>query len=213
MRASRRASESPNTYPQSSPRPRRSRGWSAARAVSCAVALLLCGCGKSSETAPVAAGGRDRVRVPGISFTVPTEWMSESPETPMRLAQYRVAGSGGAAALIVYRFAGGGSAQANVERWVSQFHAADGSSARDRAVVTREQRTPLTLTSLDVSGSYSGQQMPGAPAQPAIADARLLALVVEGSDDPYFFKLLGPASTVSQWADAWRELAASVAPE
>jgi len=55
--------------------------------------------------------------------------------------------------------------------------------------------------------------MPGAPAQPNLSDARLLALVVEGSGDPYYFKLLGPTPVIDRWETAWTELVTSIAPD
>jgi hypothetical protein len=192
----------------------RNAGWALLGA--CALALCLGACGgqeRTPSTGSVAAGGSERIRIPGLSFAVPEGWQSQEPQTSMRLAEYTVPGPGGEASLVIYRFPGGGSAQANVERWIGQFQGASGADARASAQVQSSQRDGLTLTSLDVSGSYEGQQMPGAPAQPGIANARLLALVVEGSDDPYFFKLLGPAETVSQWAPAWAELTGSVTQE
>jgi len=55
--------------------------------------------------------------------------------------------------------------------------------------------------------------MPGAPAQGPFPDARLLALVVEGSGDPYYFKLLGPTPVIDRWESAWTELVTSIAPD
>jgi hypothetical protein len=196
----------------------------AARALSalgCALALGPLGCGDGDGGAatggeapgPVAAAGAERVAISGLAFSVPEQWQSQPPSTSMRLAEYTVPGPAGAASLVVYRFPGGGSAKANVDRWIGQFQGANGASARDTAVVQSSERGGLTLTSLDVSGRYEGTQMPGAPAQPAIADARLLALVVEGRDDPYFFKLQGPAGTVGTWVEAWAQLTASVQTE
>jgi hypothetical protein len=181
-----------------------------------ALALLLgaAGCGGEGGSGAVGAGApaaAQKVAVPGLSFAVPQAWKAQKAQTNMRLAEYTVPGSGGEASLVLYRFAnGGGSAQANVERWVGQFTNAQGGPPTDTAAVKQEQRDGLTLTTLDVSGNYAGQQMPGAPAQPSIQGARLLALVVEGSGPPYFFKLLGPAATVTESIDAWNALSASV---
>ena len=180
-----------------------------------ALGALLLACGGSPQgggasdsasvdAAPASAGAARVENLAGLRFEIPEGWASQQPSTSMRLAEYRVSGPGGDAELVVFRFpGGGGSADANVSRWVSQFSQPDGSDSGDRAVVQRAENAGLKLTRLDVRGSYQGQQMPGAPAQPAIADARLLALVVEGTGDPYFFKLLGPADAVAPWTDAW----------
>jgi hypothetical protein len=190
----------------------RTGSWSA-RLGACGLGLLLGmgACGGSDGPGAVAAGSAAKVQVDGLAFSVPKDWQAKQPQTAMRLAEYAIPGPGGEASLILYRFpGGGGSAQANVDRWIGQFQAPGGGSAKGTAVIQHDQRGELTLTTLDVGGAYEGQQMPGAPAQPGIPEARLLALVVEGAGDPYFLKLLGPASTVSQAQTAWNELTASV---
>lgn len=166
--------------------------------------------GVASASSESGAAGTRSERVPGLTYEIPSAWERQEPETGMRLAQYRVPGPGGDASLILFRFPGGGSADANVARWIGQFQQPDGSSSTERASVQNSSRGDLSLTRLDVRGLYEGQQMPGAPPQPAIEDARLLALVVEGPGDPYFFKLLGPSATVDTWADAWRAFNESI---
>ncbi len=182
----------------------------------------------ADETAPVAAqaseagqgsaaasseAGRTET-VAGLRFVVPPEWESEAPQSSMRIAQFRVPGDSGDASLVLFRFpGGGGSAEANVNRWMQQFTQPDGTPTQDRAVVQAAEAGPLKLTRLDVSGTYGGQQMPGAPAQASLENARLLALVVEGSGDPYFFKLQGPGETVGKWASAWEAMVQSLTLE
>jgi hypothetical protein len=184
-----------------------------------AAALLACGDGSgtgaepgaSGATAPVGSAAVKPVELPGLTFSVPEGWESIPPQSSMRVAEFNLPGSAGVASLTVFRFPGGaGTAQANVSRWVGQFQKPDGSSVQDSAKVDVQEREGLKLTTLDVSGNYGGQQMPGAPEQPAIQDARLLALVVEGSGDPYFFKLVGPAATVEQWSSGWQGMAGSM---
>jgi hypothetical protein len=128
----------------------------------------------------------------------------------MRLAELILPGPGGDASLKVYRFpGGGGTAEANINRWVGQMVQADGSDSRDQAIVDEAERDELKFTRLDVSGSFSGQRMPGAPAIAPIEDARMLTLVIEGSGKPFFFKLVGPKETVDMWADAFTKMAES----
>jgi len=169
----------------------------------------------SVDATAMAASGDTRTEAVGsLRFVVPDAWVSQTPQSSMRIAQYEVPGEGGPASLVLFRFpGGGGSADANVARWIQQFSQPDGTPTQDRAVVQNATVGSVTLTRLDVSGTYGGQQMPGAPAQPALADARLLALIVEGSGDPYFFKLQGPASTVGAWAEAWEALVQSLVVE
>ena len=182
------------------------------------LALLPLACQDASNApgAPaVGAAGGDApsASVGGLSFPTPAEWQQRPPSSQMRLAEYVVPGSGGEASLVIFRFPGGGSAQANIDRWVGQFEgAADSNGGSGPAIVTQE-RDGLRLTSLDVSGNYAGAQMPGAPPQPPLAGARLLALVVEGKGDPFFLKLQGPGPTIAEWTDEWAKIVAAIRVE
>jgi hypothetical protein len=171
--------------------------------------------GSESTSAPVAAGGgaAPSTSLGGLSFPVPPEWQAQQPRSSMRLAEYTVPGPAGEASLVIFRFPGGGNAKANIDRWVGQFSGTAASNGGAGPKVETQERDGLVITSLDVSGDYQGQQMPGAPEQPAITGARLLALVVEGKGDPYFLKLQGPSGTIDEWADEWGQIVASTRVE
>jgi hypothetical protein len=141
---------------------------------------------------------------------IPSEWTREDPATPggMRKAEFVLPGPGGDARMIVYRFVGGaGGAQANIDRWKGQIEPAPGSEVSAREL----EAGGLKIAALDSSGRFVGQSMPGAPPQPPIDDARLLAAAIEGSGDPYYLKLVGPTPTINVWAPAWTTLIESLA--
>jgi hypothetical protein len=179
------------------------------------LALGLAACQDSLDTSasPAVGASGPPASVGGLTFPAPTEWQARQPSTSMRLAEYAVPGSGGEASLVIFRFPGGGSAQANIDRWVGQFKGAEKSNGGSGPAIQQQQRDGLTLTTLDVSGDYEGAQMPGAPPQPAVDGARLLALVIEGKGDPYFLKLQGPGATIGVWADRWSTIVASIRVE
>ncbi len=179
-----------------------------------AAALALAACQDSLDSsAPDVGASGPPASVGGLTFPAPAKWQARQPSTSMRLAEYAVPGSGGEASLVIFRFPGGGSAQANIDRWVGQFQGAAQSNGGKGPAIQQQQRDGLTLTTLDVSGDYEGAQMPGAPPQPPIQGARLLALVIEGKGDPYFLKLQGPGATIGEWADAWANVVASIRVE
>ena len=68
--------------------------------------------------------------------------------------------------------------------------------------------SPL-VTSLDAIGKFAPGAMPGAPAATPIDKARMLAAVVEGVGDAFFFKCTGPEETISQHAQAWETMLGS----
>lgn len=150
--------------------------------------------------------------VDGLALQVPEEWTLETPaNTSMRKAEFVLPGPGGDVRLIVYRFAGGaGGFTANIERWKGQMTAAAGVEP----TIAEREVGGLKLASIDVAGRFAGQSMPGAPPQPAIDDARLLAVAIEssGGGDPWYLKLVGAKGTVDVWAPAWEVLLGSLAP-
>jgi hypothetical protein len=49
--------------------------------------------------------------------------------------------------------------------------------------------------------------MPGAEEKHDDADQRMLAAIVEGSGDPFYFKAVGPRATMDVWAAAFGAMA------
>ena len=101
---------------------------------------------------------------------------------------------------MVYYFGGtGGSVEANVQRWISQFEQPDKRPSSD--VARRESRTinGLTVTLVDVSGTYTAEMRPGAAEHFNKPGFRMRAAVIETPKGPYFVKLVGPQATVARW--------------
>lgn len=147
--------------------------------------------------------------VDGLALQVPEEWKLEQPaDTSMRKAEFVIPGPGGDVRLVVYRFKGGaGGFTANIERWKGQMTPAAGVEP----TILETEKAGLKLASIDVAGRFAGQSMPGAPPQPAVDDARLLAAAIEpASGDPWYLKLVGPKATIDVWSPAWETMIASL---
>lgn len=129
---------------------------------------------------------------PVITWVAPPNWQSAPNPSPMRLATYRIphaAGDNEDGELSVTR--AGGTAEANIQRWIGQF---DGSatSSRDTKTVSG-----FKVTLVSVKGAFlGGGMMQGAPPSPRPSWA-LLGAIVETPGSSYFFKLVGPASTLN----------------
>src|SRR5438034_11313181 len=101
----------------------------------------------------------------GLTFTTPDGWRQSPPGSSMRIAEFtlpRAAGDADDAQLVVYYFGGsGGSIDANIQRWIGQMQQPDGKAAS--AAPTRETRKVhgLTVTLVDVSGTYVAETAPG----------------------------------------------------
>ena len=148
----------------------------------------------------------------GIKWTVPSNWKSEA-QRPMRLATYTIAPAAGdadAGECGVYYFGQGqgGSVQANMDRWIGQFQSKEAPKRGERTV------HGLKVTTIDVSGAYSGMGGPMAKSAAAPkANYRLLGAIVEGPQGSVFFKFTGPAKTVAQNQAAFEQLMASLGPQ
>jgi hypothetical protein len=137
--------------------------------------------------------------VAGLKWTPPAGWKS-SGTTSMRAATYPVApvqGDQDAAECVVYFFGlgQGGSIQANIDRWEGQFKTPGGKPAP--AQVTKITIHGLPVTTIDVSGEYSGMAGPSATAPVRVPGYRLLGAIVESPGGNVFIKFTGPAKTIA----------------
>lgn len=141
----------------------------------------------------------------GLAYTAPAAWKARPAASAMRVAEFVVphaAGDSEDAEAIIYYFGGsGGSADANIDRWIGQVQQPDGSASKDKA--KRETRTingmPVTL--VDVSGTYVAELRPGSTERYNKPGFRVRAAVVETPRGPYYVKMTGPAKTIAA-ADA-----------
>jgi hypothetical protein len=160
-----------------------------------------------------AAGESHAVRLLDLESVIAADWEQEQPTSTMRLLQYRVAGTGGIgnASFIVYYFGPGqgGSKEANIERWQSQFTSADGGPVEPVVTISKAGDLPVTL--VELRGSYArslgmGQRV---EAQP---DQTLLAGIVETPKGNLFAQLHGPTATVAPARAAFEAFLAGFKP-
>jgi hypothetical protein len=127
-----------------------------------------------------------------IPFDAPSGWVKEEPSSSMRKAQYKVPDKekkGKDAQLALFYFGPNNDMlDANVKRWAQQMGADD-----PKAEVIQGK---CKITLVDLKGTYTGDKDAG-----PLENARLLAAVVEASDGPWYFKLVGPADTVGPWRE------------
>jgi hypothetical protein len=178
--------------------------------------LALAGCSQqtqsekgaeSKELKPEAAHSAVTAPAPsaagGLKFAPATGWIVESPSSSSRKAQYklpRAEGDSEDAGLVVYYFnGGGGTPQANADRWIAEFAGPDGKAASAAAKITHKTVNSIPLTIVDVSGAYvssMGMMQQGGKPKSGI---RLLGAIAEAGNGPWFIKLTGPERTVAKW--------------
>jgi len=163
-------------------------GWRVSQTMACILAL--------SMTAVAFA--------PSLKFDVPAGWVSKTPSSSMRLAEFVLAKTGADsedATVTVYYFGGqGGTVQANLDRWMGQLAQPDGRASKDIArTTTLQSSTGLKVTLVDVSGTYVAEVTPGSAERFNKPGFRQIAAVVETPSGPHFVKVIGPAATVAKW--------------
>ena len=147
--------------------------------------------------------------VAGLKWTAPSGWKNLG-SRPMRAATYNIppaAGDRDGAECAVYFFGAGqgGSVQANLDRWKGQFRQPANAQVRKRTI------HGLPVTTLDVSGEYSGMGGPMATEKTVKSGYRLLGAIVEGPGGNVFIKLTGPARTIAAARQGFEQMLSSFA--
>lgn len=167
-------------------------------------AALLIAVGSLSVMADFVVQDASKLGPPELRFKAPAEWVVEKPSSSMRLAQYKLPkaeGDSEDASLVLYFFGEnqGGSVQANLERWVSQFEQPDGSSSSVKSKLETITVNRLKISTIDLAGTYVGETAPGSGVRHNNPDYRLRAAVIETPKGAHYVKLVGPSKTVSRW--------------
>jgi|SRR5277367_1384544 len=131
----------------------------------------------------------------GVHWTMPPSWKAEA-QRPMRLATYTVA-PGAECGVYFFGAGQGGSVDANLDRWIGQFLQADGKPSKAAAKIAKRTIHGWPVTTVDVSGAYTGMGGPTAQSGAAVPGYRLLGAIVEGPQGSIFFKFTGPEKTVA----------------
>lgn len=150
----------------------------------------------------------------GLSWTPPGSWKSLG-ERPMRAATYNVPAAPGDSepgecGVFYFGPGQGGSVQANLDRWLGQIQPANGKPAKEVAQTKSRVIKGLKVTTVDVSGAYSGMGGPMAATRSTKQNYRLLGAIVEGPQGAVFFKFTGPAKTVAANQASFDQLLASL---
>ncbi len=161
----------------------------------------------------VTPSGESRVEAfAELKVDVPTEWTRRAPQSSMRLAELVIPGPGGDTPLAIYRFPGGaGGVESNINRWKSQFVPPEGKTIDEVTTVVTDERAPLKITRVDIQGTNNAEVMPGQGERHNAPGSRMLAAIVEGSGDAFFFKAVGPSATLDVWAPAFEKMLGSAA--
>lgn len=149
-----------------------------------------------------------KVTLDGLTSTTPAGWATvKLPGNSMRFLQFRLAAAKGDkddAELVIFKL--GGSARDNVKRWQSQFTPPRDKSVDEASKVTEMKIAGHNATMLDITGTYNAPPFDPTYKGKKMADFRLIGIQLDGPENTYQIKLLGPAKTIEQNKkdfDAW----------
>lgn len=187
--------------------------------ISLCALVISCGCSKNSGTvgtnrtaaqASTSSAQSSQTAAGELRYKVPEGWTVQKPTSDMRVAQYKLpkaAGDSEDALLVVYYFGQGqgGSAQANIDRWINQIQQPDGRPSKERAKTETLTISGLQVSTVDVAGNYAGGMSPDSAPANNKSIYRLRAAVIDTPKGSYFVKLTGPEGTVNHWDQAYTD--------
>jgi hypothetical protein len=159
--------------------------------------LLIAGVSVAQETTGTL------VALDGLSSRAPAEWKPVAGRGAARHAEFAlpaVEGDLANAELIVFYFGpgGGGGAEANIVRWKGMF--------KEPTLATEAFTLgSAKVTYVDIMGTYLIRTRPfdaSETPQPQ-ANTRMLAVVFETANGPYYIRLVGPETTVAHHKTAF----------
>jgi hypothetical protein len=156
--------------------------------------------------APTAQPGQ--LVVQGYAGPLPAGWVATAPSSSMRVAQFALPAPIGVepGELAAFFFAPGqgGSHEANIERWASQFSTADGQPGKPKVETFKAGESAVTL--VELRGSYARGVGMG-PSGDAKPDQRLMVAMIETAGGRITLQMYGPAKTVDAQRAAFLTLA------
>jgi hypothetical protein len=142
-----------------------------------------------------------------LTWTVPSKWTTAPNPSPMRKATYKIPkATGDESDAEMSVTLASGALDANIDRWSGQF---------DEAKTSRSERTlpgGVKVTIVEIKGTLKGAAMPmagGPPTEPKKGWA-LLGAIAETPSGMTFFKMTGPAKTVTGARPEFDTLVASL---
>ena len=139
----------------------------------------------------------------GLKSKVPSAWKAQEIKTRERVYHFVIAKEKDDkhdAEMLVFFFGpgGGGGVKANLERWKKMIEPADGKKIDDVSKTEELTIGAVKATVLDATGTYTYKMRPFDPNEKGEKreNYRLIGVVFESPNGPYFIRFIGPAKTV-----------------
>jgi len=165
------------------------------RAAALVTTAIVCAVAVAAET--------NEVMVGQLKFAMPKSWKQAEVTNAMRLAQFAIPAVEGDSepGELVISGPFGGTAQANIQRWIDQFE----SSGRE-VKLTKGTSPQGDYIFAEISGTYKKPDGPPILRKTTAAPGfrmQGVMMTVKGSGN-YFYKLTGPDKTIAAQAEPFR---------
>ena len=154
-----------------------------------------------------------RLVIQGFASPLSPTWVATVPSSSMRVAQFDIPAAKGADAgeMAVFFFPSGqgGSPEANIQRWASQFTAPNGQAVTPK--VSTENIGGMRLTLVELQGTYARGVGMG-PTGDAKPNQTLLVALVETTVGRITLQLYGANKTISAQRSNFMKLAKGFRP-
>ena len=154
----------------------------------------------------VAARADDKgtaTEIDGLKSTAPAGWKAKETNAPNRVYHFvlpKEKDDKFDGELIVFHFGNGqgGTAAANIDRWKKMITPSEGKKIDDVSRVEETKVGGAKATVVDVHGTYTYKMRPFDPNEKGEQreNYRLIGVVLESANGPYFIRVTGPAKTI-----------------
>ena len=146
--------------------------------------------------------GEDRITIkPGyekigrLQARKVSSWTRENPSSSMRVAQYSIDYAKDNGQLVA--FSGiGGSSDENINRWYKQFKPESNLSIPETSVKWDLNKGRFKIKFVYFEGTFLKSNMRMSSVTEELKDYALLAAIISGANEPYYFKMTGPKSLI-----------------
>ena len=122
-------------------------------------------------------------------------WVRETPSSSMRVAQYKLDYMKDNGQLVV--FSGiGGSPDENIERWYKQFKPESNLPIDETSLNWEIVKDKFKIKFVHFEGTFMKSDMRMNSVTEELKGYALLAAIISGADEPYYFKMTGPSSLI-----------------
>ena len=165
-------------------------------AITTVFALAVLGIGRTEDKGTV-------TEIDGLKSTAPENWKAVKPGSSMQVLSFiipKVNGDKYDGQLTVYYFGkgSGGDAKANISRWKGMIKPAEGVKDEDAYKTTEMKAGDVKITVFEGNSAYKHKNRPFDPneAGEMRANYRLVGVVFDSPNGPYFIRMVGPAKTL-----------------